>query len=75
MKVGLINWNWVYCPATYFHTMIIIIQYVQQTLQSQIQIFPLDKMESERKKTRSVGDILATQGEHVIIGQGISVAA
>lgn len=27
------------------------------------------------KNTRSEGDILATQGEHVIIGQGISVAA
>lgn len=22
MKAGLINWNWVYCPATYFHTVL-----------------------------------------------------
>lgn len=72
MKAGLINWNWVYCPATYFHT-------VTNTAESNIDI-PLRQngnleIEREKKKTRSVGDILATQGEHVIIGQGISVAA
>lgn len=74
MKAGLINWNWVYCPATYFHTVL-----PTNTAESNIDI-PLRQngnleIEREKKKTRSVGDILATQGEHVIIGQGISVAA
>lgn len=73
MKVGLINWNRVYCPATFFHTVP-----PTNTAESNIDI-PLRRdgnWEIEREEnTRSVGDILATQGEHVIIGQDISVAA